>query len=370
MRGEGVAVGLQAVLEREGQMTPAGWSRHGRDMLASAPLNKPEGALWAPFPWLGGKRLVGALVWERFGDVARYVEPFGGSLAVLLARPEEHLKSHTETVNDADGLLTNFWRAVKYAPLEVAEYARDPLSEVDLAARHRYLVSVRAELTARLVADPEHYDARSAGWWVWGQCAWIAAGWCSASSPDEVLDKMPELVVKRGVLSDTLREDVGGYLSRLAERLKWVRILSGDWKRLVSDRYYPYGVTGFFLDPPYSPVLRRKNLYAVDAPVAGEVSAWCRENGSRENYRIALCGMEGEHDDLEELGWKVEAWRRPGGYGGGKGNQAESNAAKERIWFSPPCLPGATGLTGGLFEVGDGALEARGSAGYGNGVGW
>ena len=42
-------------------------------------------ALKAPFPWFGGKSKVAGLVWERFGDVANYVEPFAGSLAVLLA---------------------------------------------------------------------------------------------------------------------------------------------------------------------------------------------------------------------------------------------------------------------------------------------
>ncbi|KKM69533.1 hypothetical protein LCGC14_1449830, partial [marine sediment metagenome] len=43
--------------------------------------------LKAPFPWFGGKRRVADKVWERFGDVPNYVEPFAGSLAVLLERP-------------------------------------------------------------------------------------------------------------------------------------------------------------------------------------------------------------------------------------------------------------------------------------------
>ncbi len=43
--------------------------------------------LKAPFPWFGGKSRVAHLVWERFGDVGNYVEPFAGSLATLLGRP-------------------------------------------------------------------------------------------------------------------------------------------------------------------------------------------------------------------------------------------------------------------------------------------
>jgi hypothetical protein len=44
--------------------------------------------LIAPFPWFGGKRKVAAEVWARFGAVGNYVEPFFGSGAVLLARPD------------------------------------------------------------------------------------------------------------------------------------------------------------------------------------------------------------------------------------------------------------------------------------------
>ena len=43
----------------------------------------------APFPWFGGKSRVQAQVCDRFGDVRNYVEPFAGSLSVLLGRPDD-----------------------------------------------------------------------------------------------------------------------------------------------------------------------------------------------------------------------------------------------------------------------------------------
>ena len=58
--------------------------------------------LKSPFPYFGGKSRATDLVWPRFGAVRNYVEPFFGSGAMLLARPEEW--TGTETVNDADGL--------------------------------------------------------------------------------------------------------------------------------------------------------------------------------------------------------------------------------------------------------------------------
>jgi len=43
--------------------------------------------LRAPFPWFGGKSRCAGVVWSMLGDVPNYVEPFAGSLAVLLGRP-------------------------------------------------------------------------------------------------------------------------------------------------------------------------------------------------------------------------------------------------------------------------------------------
>ena len=64
--------------------------------------------LRAPMPYFGGKSRIADLVWQRFGRVSNYVEPFAGSLAILLGCPHP---GHTETVNDIDALLANFWRA-------------------------------------------------------------------------------------------------------------------------------------------------------------------------------------------------------------------------------------------------------------------
>jgi site-specific DNA-adenine methylase len=36
----------------------------------------------SPFPWMGGKSRVADLVWDRFGNVPNYCEPFFGSGAV------------------------------------------------------------------------------------------------------------------------------------------------------------------------------------------------------------------------------------------------------------------------------------------------
>jgi len=85
--------------------------------------------LKAPFPWFGGKSRVAHLIWKHFGNVPNYVEPFAGSLAVLLGRPTP---AKTETINDADCYLSNFWRALAHDPEGVAHYADWPVNECDL----------------------------------------------------------------------------------------------------------------------------------------------------------------------------------------------------------------------------------------------
>ena len=158
-------------------------------------------ALVAPFPYAGGKSSVAAVIWERLGDTANYVEAFAGSLAVLLARPDAHRWwERTETVNDLDGMVSNFWRAVQADPDAVARWADWPVSEPDLHARHLWLVARKPELQARLMGNPDYYDAKIAGWWLWGICQWIGSGWCSGQGPWRQVDG--ELVHIRDAATD------------------------------------------------------------------------------------------------------------------------------------------------------------------------
>lgn len=124
-------------------------------------------SLQAPFPYFGGKSAVAPLVWDALGNCDGYVEPFFGSGAVLLARP--HV-GKIETVNDFDGLLANFWRAVRADADAVTDAADWPLNECDLHARHLWLVGQRESLTERLCGDPEYFDAKRERLWFSPHC--------------------------------------------------------------------------------------------------------------------------------------------------------------------------------------------------------
>ena len=132
--------------------------------------------LTAPFTYFGGKRLAVDLVWHAFGIECRnYVEPFFGSGAMLLGAPKP-LYRRTETVNDLDCMIANFWRAVRAEPEAVARYAVNPVVEIDMHARHGWLLNQKPTLR-ELMEHPDRYDAKIAGWWVWGMCAGIGGIW-------------------------------------------------------------------------------------------------------------------------------------------------------------------------------------------------
>jgi hypothetical protein len=349
-----------------------------------------DSGLRAPFPYFGGKRRVAAEMWSRFGDVDSYVEPFFGSGAVLLARPTAH-RRRVETVNDADGLLCNFWRALQHSPDEVARHADWPVSECDLHARHLWLVEQREDITARLMGDPEWHDAKAAGWWVWGACAWIGSGWCSGRGPwvrgedGAVTDsrklpplgnegrginrKLPHLGDEgrgihrqlphlgnegRGIhrqlphLGDEgrgiSRQSAGAWAGDLATRMRRVRVACGDWSRVTGPSVriptsLPNGaVCGVLLDPPY---VEGDAGYAIDSGnVAHDVTAWAIEHGRDPRMRIAVCGYD-EHDELAAHGWTPHAWSAKGGYGEQGDGAARTNKHREVVWFSPHCLGAA-----------------------------
>lgn len=383
-------------------------------------MNAP---LKSPFPYFGGKSRVADLVWKRLGDVDNFVEPFAGSLAVTLRRPQP---GKIETVNDANHYIVNFWRSVKQSPEIVAEFADHPVTEADLHARHRYLVlgEVAAEFRRSIESNPEYCNPQFAGWWVWGQCCWIGGGWCDTS--DEIADQqrlpmigqlgkgvtaggakpkveskqVPDLAgdgealsggrpqlgdqfdIGRGVcgngralLTDERRAWLKAWMCRLEDRLRLVRVCYGNWDRICDSNttMVRLGLTGGFLDPPYAKNLdrlrqwiaflsgtgespgilsdareaeanRSGGLYTGDSSqdidrLVAEVHLWCRKWGSNPGVRIALCGYEGEHDALEQLGWTVESWTAHGGYA--NRNADNQNKHRERIWFSPNCIQNA-----------------------------
>ena len=360
--------------------------------------DEPEDALdllfKAPFPWFGGKSRVAKKVWKRFGDIKGYIEPFFGSGACLLNRPQP--VEGTETINDFDGLLCNFWRAVQGDPTAVAQWCDWPINENDLTARHAWLVGKKDSLQARMEGDPDYFDAKIAGWWCWGMALWIGSGFCAGHGPWRVVEsedgsrqfvqiggegqgihrKRIQIVGEgrgihrklvhiggkgQGIHRQLVQEGqeygkaglgecgLQAWMQALSERLRRVRVCCGDWTRVCGGKegdalghFFAGGDTcGIFLDPPYADTAdRHPNLYRVDSlRVAHAVREWAIAHGDDPRLRIALCGYEGEHQLPDS--WQCVSWKACGGMasiGKADNSKGKINKYRERVWFSPHCL--------------------------------
>ena len=310
-------------------------------VMESALIHEEQRILRAPFPWFGGKSRVAHIVWSRFGNCDNYVEPFASSLAVLLGRPHA---PQTETVNDLDCYLENFWRAIQADSKAVALLADWPVNEADLLARHTWLLN-RLEFRQQMRQDPSFYDPKIAGWWLWGLCAWIGSGWCRVRRDGNPPDQLPHLgSAGMGIhrklphLGDAGRvEAILETLQALSARLRGVRVACGSWKRVLGPSVTEkHGSTGVFLDPPYSSEEHSVEYSESIEDVAPSVRHWAIENGVNPLLRIALCGYAGEHEMPES--WECVAWKAHGGYGSQGNGTGRENSGRERIWFSPHCL--------------------------------
>lgn len=303
--------------------------------------------LLPPAPYFGGKRRIASLVWARLGDVTTYLEPFMGMLAVALGRPH-NLTGKTEVVNDKDGMVVNLYRAIRAEPFLVSYYLDNPLFESDLHARHAYLLDIRDELSSRLEGNPTYYDPIAAGWWLWGICHWLGGEWGgrrgnwvrqdnrlvrTQSSSTGITRRRPDL--GKGIMRK-LPAERDDWLKSIASRVSGMNIMCGDWDRIVTDAYLsrlrpPYGV---FLDPPYTGVTNRykrdKRLYAVEnTEIARDVFDWAVAHGESPQFRIAMCGLAGEH--TFPANWTSLSWNA---WGMGK---LRDGRGQEVVWFSPHC---------------------------------
>ena len=339
----------------------------------------------APFPYFGGKGRIADRVWELLGDPGGYVEPFAGSAAVLLARPKFSGR-RVETLNDFDGWLVNVWRSLKHDPAGVAEHAFGPVTEIDYHARLAWLQNRRNDgLVSWLEGDPEVYDAKAAGWWLyvaacgigdpWGNGPWVVQDGRLVDSRAlphlgnagrGVNRALPHLGnAGRGVnralphlgnagqgvnrelphLGNAGQDKLETYLRTFQKRLERVRITCGDWRRVlkpsVTRATASNGERAIFLDPPYSTsgdLYASTNTSDEHVSMSAEVREWCINN--HDNMKIVLAGYDIEHDELLKYGWRKEL----GKAGGGAGYNTNADAGKrERLWVSPACL------TDGLF---------------------
>ncbi|KWX66827.1 DNA methyltransferase [Mycobacterium sp. NAZ190054] len=178
--------------------------------------------------YYGGKTRLAAKIAALLPAHEHYIEPFAGSLAVLLAKKP----SRMETVNDLDGLLMTFWRVLRDKP--------DELARVCALTPHS-----RAEYSAAREADLDDLDDVERARLIWVQIAQgrggtlRKTGWRSYIDPAGCSSGMPRYL--------------DGYVERMAvaaERLHQVSLECRPALDIVK-QYGAYQDCCLYVDPPY-----------------------------------------------------------------------------------------------------------------------
>ena len=187
-----------------------------------------------PFAYFGGKTTLAPQIAALLPKHEHYVEPFAGSLAVLLAKKP----SRAETVNDLDGDLVTFWRVLRDQP--------DELERVCSLTTHS-----REEYEQACGDLPESDIERARRVWVrltQGRShSMKATGWKFVR---DATKRMPQ---------------VASFASRLhpaAKRLRSVSIESRDALDVIRD-YGAEPTVCLYVDPPYLGSTRATN-YRVE----------------------------------------------------------------------------------------------------------
>lgn len=183
-----------------------------------------------PFAYYGGKTTLAPEIATLLPRHDHYIEPFAGSLAVLLAKPQ----SSWETVNDLDDLLVNFWRVLRDRPDELAHVAMlTPHSRTEYATSCEDISAIdddleRARLVWVRITQGRKNSTRpgAASHWRYGQSAAKGHSWPSYLSA------------------------YATRMSAVAERLKRVSIENRDAIEVVRE-YGQHRNNCLYIDPPY-----------------------------------------------------------------------------------------------------------------------
>lgn len=276
-----------------------------------------------PFAYFGGKTRLAARIVQVLPAHEHYIEPFAGSLAVLLAKKP----SRMETVNDLDGLLMTFWRVLRDKP--------EQLARACALTPH-----ARAEYSAARDADLEGLDDVEQARLIWVQIAQgrggtlrRSTGWRSYVNPGEASTGMP------GYLAAYVDR-----MARGAERLQHVSLECLPALEIIQ-KYGAHPKCCLYVDPPYLGETRSApgggNGYRIDMPSHEEhVELLWALMGCRAS--VVISGYPSVLYDDALRGWnRVEIPHMTG-----QGN-ADNQARTEVIWSNRPIA-----VQHGLFEVG------------------
>lgn len=180
-----------------------------------------------PLTYYGGKQRLAPEIVALMPAHRVYFEPFAGGAAVLFHKP----RAERETINDVDGRLMRFWRALRDHPEDLARaVALTPYSRAEWRAC-RYATDEAGsdvEAARRLIVEIDQSFSRE------------GTGW---SPPSILFDR-------RGRWQAGVWQNLPDKLIAGAQRLSGVALENGDAMDLIPRYDQPDAV--IYCDPPYA----------------------------------------------------------------------------------------------------------------------
>ena len=175
----------------------------------------------SPISWIGSKRLLAPHIVKALPEHTIYVEPFAGSIAVLLEKP----RAKKEIINDANSDLITFYRVVRHhkeALIRYLEHIPNSRKAFDDFLQHRGLTDIQ----------------RAARWYVRNKLSFGAKG--------------QHFSLNIGMSGNAFasRSNRIAKIDALNQRLDSIAIECNDWR--VMFKRYDNAETLFFVDPPYT----------------------------------------------------------------------------------------------------------------------
>ena len=233
-----------------------------------------------PLTYYGGKQMLAKRIVQMMPVHRVYLEAFAGGAAVLFAKP----RAERETINDADGSITAFWRVLRDHPEALAAaVALTPYSREEWRAASEP-TSDDVESARRLLVRIDQSFSRSRRSWSVpcigdGRGRWQPGTW--ANLPPKIL--------------------------AAADRLRGVAIENGDALEIIPR--WDRSDAVIYLDPPYEGEhrLSPEHGYAVEsAGLWGDLVGVLR---GVKRATVLLSGYPCAHGDA--LGWTRVNLPRP-----------------------------------------------------------
>ncbi len=260
-----------------------------------------------PITWHGSKATLARRILQHFPAHQTYVEPFGGSGALLLAKP----RAPVEVYNDLSGNLVNLFRVL-----------RDPSEFSRLRDAAGWTLYSRAEFN--LSKEP-HDDPVERARRFLVRCRQSRGG----------LGEQWSYCVSDSALgvSSAARKWLAG-LERLPlvhQRLQGVQIEAADWRDVM--RCYDSLETLFYLDPPYVPQTRVGGKYQHELELDDHLRIVEHLLRNVQGMTILSGYAHEAYAPLEAAGWTRHDYSV-------KANSSATRAARtESLWLSPNCQP-------------------------------